>query len=265
MDSSEGDASVLTDETDCWSHNSSPVRRRAQLRFSRIRGALNRSCSVPDSNNPPCLSTSPPGDISIPVSDLTEIGAEDQSVWNNRGQKLDRGKSCESYSYRNTEDCEAASLGHEGVDDRRGDATVQESTEGPSEDQSPDQTSSYTSCQAPEQEQKLSEDRVAPNRLHVSNNHMTKSMLCLTEGSQDEVSTADRTLCDRTLLNGFKIKGGHRHTDDLKCEGVVDVHVMISSYKEAHSANYIITHFTASEEQLDDYIHLSKIIKATSS
>lgn len=194
MDSSEGDASVLTDETDCRSHNSSPVRRRAQLRFSRIRGALNRSCSVPDSNNPHCLSTSPPGDISIPVSDLTEIGAEDQSVWNNRGQKLDRGKSCESYSYRNTEDCEAASPGHEGVDGRRGDATVQESTEGPSEDQSPDATSSYTSCQGPEQEQKLSEDRIALNRLHVSNNHMTKSMLCLTEGSQDEVSTADKTL-----------------------------------------------------------------------
>lgn len=182
VDVSAGDASVLTEDVDCRSHSSSPVRRRAQLRPSRTRGALNRSCSVPDSNNPPCLSAAPPGDISVPVSDLTEIGAEDPSAWSSRGQKLDRGKSCESCSYRSSEDCEAASPGREDEDDRGGDATLQESTRGPSEDQSPAPTSSCASCQEPELEQKLSEGRIAPDH-----NHVTKSMLCLTEESQDEV------------------------------------------------------------------------------
>ncbi|XP_037829653.1 kinase non-catalytic C-lobe domain-containing protein 1 isoform X3 [Kryptolebias marmoratus] len=184
MDSSDGDATILTDEMDCRSHNSSPVRRRAQQRFSRIRGALNRSCSVPDSNNPPCLSTPPPGDISVPVSDLTEIGADEHTSctakWNNRLQNLNRGKSCDSYSYCHTEDWEDASTGHGDVDHCRRDTNTQEVN-------SQDLASSSTSCPEAEQEDNPSEDQMTPNHnLYVSNNHITKSMLCLNEESQDE-------------------------------------------------------------------------------
>ncbi|KAE8280313.1 hypothetical protein D5F01_LYC20872 [Larimichthys crocea] len=106
MDSSEGDGMILADDLDCWSHNSSPVRRRAQQRLNRVRGALNRSCSVPDSNNPPCLSPPTHGDISIP-----ELEIEQDSSW------------------------DQSSLNHS---------------------------------------------------LYIPNNHMTKSMLCLNEESQDE-------------------------------------------------------------------------------
>lgn len=192
MESSEGDASPLADHLDCRPYNSSPVRRRAQQRFSRVRGALNRSCSVPDSNNPPCLSAPPPGDISVPVSDLTEIGADERSsctsVWSNRLQRLDRGKSCESYSYCNTEDCEGAT-GRGDVDHLTTDTHVQECSECQSEANSLDLASSSTSCPEADQEQNPSEDQIPLNHnLYMSNNHMTKSMLCLNEESQDEVN-----------------------------------------------------------------------------
>ncbi|XP_038846711.1 kinase non-catalytic C-lobe domain-containing protein 1 [Salvelinus namaycush] len=78
-------------QLDSRSQNSSPVRRRAQERAGRVRGVLNRSCSVPDSNNPPTLPPTPHEDISVNVSDLTEIGAEEcmghGSVWSKRGDR----------------------------------------------------------------------------------------------------------------------------------------------------------------------------------
>ncbi|XP_013887861.1 protein very KIND [Austrofundulus limnaeus] len=206
MESGEGDASVLTDDLDCRSYNSSLVRRRAQQRFSRVRGALNRSCSVPDSNNPPCLCTPPPGDISIPVSDLTEIGADEQSsctsAWNNRLQKLDRGKSCESYSYCNTEEREEAPTGRGDVERLTTDTQIQECTDCQSEANSLDLASSSSSSQEPEQEQNPSEDQITLNHLYMSNNHMTKSMLCLNEESQDEWIS----------LRDLLIRGGQRLT-----------------------------------------------------
>lgn len=161
-DAEEGRALILADDLD------SPVRRRAQQRQNRARGPLNRSCSVPDSNNPPCLC--PRGDISVPVCDLTEIGPEEPSgcgsAWSSRRDRFNRGQSCDSYPLNNAEETL-----------RSGD-----------EDTSRTFPSEETKVEAPQRVDHES-DRGRPDRsLYVPNNHMTKSMLCLNEESQDEVS-----------------------------------------------------------------------------
>ncbi|XP_034755122.1 kinase non-catalytic C-lobe domain-containing protein 1 [Etheostoma cragini] len=199
MDSGEGDDRILADELDCRSHNSSPVRKRAQQRLNRVRGALNRSCSVPDSNNPPCLSPRTHGDISIPISDLTEIGADEhlscKSVWTNRLPQLDRGKSCESYPHSSTEYWAKAVVNNQmsqGNEDGAetlctGETKIQRCHECESKDCNQDSASSCTSCQELEMEHGPTEDQSLVNHsLYITNNYMTKSMLCLNEESQDE-------------------------------------------------------------------------------
>ncbi|MEQ2230724.1 hypothetical protein ILYODFUR_032308 [Ilyodon furcidens] len=182
---------VLTDEIDCRSYNSSPVKRRSQQKVRGARGALNRSCSVPDSNNPPCVSTSPHGDISIPVSDLTEIGADEHlgsgSVWSNRLQRLNRGKSCESYPHSRTQDQEKASQGNDNLDCCTEENNYQDSGKTMSRGSIQDFVSSCTSCCKLEIVQNSSEDEgITKPNLSISYNYMTKSMLCLNEESQDE-------------------------------------------------------------------------------
>ncbi|XP_071337393.1 kinase non-catalytic C-lobe domain-containing protein 1 [Trachinotus anak] len=214
MENSEGDSMILADEMDCRSHNSSPVRRRAQQRLNRVRGPLNRSCSVPDSNNPPCLSPPPHGDISIPVSDLTEIGADEhlscKSVWNNRLQRLNRGKSCESYPQSSAEDYMNSVVDNQMSQDPNdaaetlcsGETKSQECQESGSKDCTQDLASSCTSCQDLEMDQDSSGDQSSLNSsLYIPNNHMTKSMLCLNEESQDEwISLRELlTRCGRRL------------------------------------------------------------------
>lgn len=175
LESSDGDIMILADDLDCRSYNSSPVKRRPQQRLNRGRGALNRSCSVPDSNNPPCFLLPTHGDISVPVSDLTEIGAEGPP-WGDRPQRLNRGKSCESYPHRRTEEAagspdnqmEKSEMFFCGEErEVQGNRTLQDSTS--------------VSCQEAEQ------GSPTHRSLNVPNNHMTKSMLCLNEESQDEV------------------------------------------------------------------------------
>lgn len=161
-DGDEGRALIRADDPD------SPVRRRAQQRQNRARGPLNRSCSVPDSNNPPCFC--PRGDMSVPVCDLTEIGAEEPSgrgsTWSSRRDRFHRGQSCDSCPLNNAEETL-----------RSGD-----------EDTSRTFPSEGTKVEAPQRAGHGS-DRGRPDHgLHVPNNHMTKSMLCLNEESQDEVS-----------------------------------------------------------------------------
>ncbi|XP_047207511.1 kinase non-catalytic C-lobe domain-containing protein 1 isoform X4 [Girardinichthys multiradiatus] len=191
MESDEADTMVLTDEIDCRSYNSSPVKRRSQQKVRGARGALNRSCSVPDSNNPPCVSTSPHGDISIPVSDLTEIGADEHlgsgSVWSNRLQRLNRGKSCESYPHSRTQDQEKASQGNDNLDCCTEENNYQDSGKTMSRGSIQDFVSSCTSCCKLEIVQNSSEDEgITKPNLSISYNYMTKSMLCLNEESQDE-------------------------------------------------------------------------------
>uniref|UniRef100_UPI0037E750FF kinase non-catalytic C-lobe domain-containing protein 1 n=1 Tax=Semicossyphus pulcher TaxID=241346 RepID=UPI0037E750FF len=209
MDSSEGDGLILTDELDYRSYNSSPVRRRAQQRLNRGRGALNRSCSVPDSNNPPCLSPAAHGDISVPVSDLSEIGADEHlsssSVWSDRLQRLNRGKSCESYRHSCPEDYGNSFVDpHEDEDGAEtlcsAEIEVQEYHESESHNCTQDSASPCTSCQ--DLELDSSRDQSSLNHsLYIPNNHMTKSMLCLNEESQDEwISLRELlTRCERRL------------------------------------------------------------------
>ncbi|XP_045926016.1 kinase non-catalytic C-lobe domain-containing protein 1 isoform X1 [Micropterus dolomieu] len=214
MDDSEGDGMNFADDLDCRSHNSSPVRRRAQQRLNRVRGALNRSCSVPDSNNPRCLSPPTHGDISIPVSDLTEIGVDEhlscKSVWSNRLQKLNRGKSCESYPHSSAEDCvnsvvdNQMSQGNENAAEIlcSGETKIRGCHECVFHSCTQDSASLCTSCQELEMEQDSSGDLSSLNhRLYIPNNHMTKSMLCLNEESQDEwISLRELlTRCGRRL------------------------------------------------------------------
>ncbi|XP_039478089.1 kinase non-catalytic C-lobe domain-containing protein 1 isoform X2 [Oreochromis aureus] len=197
MEGSERDSLILTDEMDCRSHNSSPVRRRAQQRLNRVRGALNRSCSVPDSNNPPCFSPPSHGDISIPVSDLTEIGADEhlscKSMWSNRLQRFSRGKSCETYPHCNSEDC--GEMSRETDDAAETEHTnIQECHESQCEECAQDflqdfvqEVQDSSSCTSLNMEQDSSEDQTSLNHsLYIPNNYMTKSMLCLNEESQDE-------------------------------------------------------------------------------
>ncbi|KAM6916249.1 kinase non-catalytic C-lobe domain-containing protein 1 [Xenentodon cancila] len=191
------DAVILSDEMDCRSHNSSPVRRKAQQRLGRAKGALNRSCSVPDSNNPPCLSTPPHGDISIPVSDLTEIGADEhyscKSLWSRRLQRLNRGQSCETYPQCSPEDSDEMCCGK---------TNIHEYCESQSKDNTQVKASPCASCQELGMEHGPQDDQSALNHnLYILNNYMTKSMLCLNEESQDEwVSLRELlTHCGRRL------------------------------------------------------------------
>uniref|UniRef100_A0A7N6A0M2 Kinase non-catalytic C-lobe domain containing 1 n=2 Tax=Anabas testudineus TaxID=64144 RepID=A0A7N6A0M2_ANATE len=212
MDGSEGDGMILADEMDFRSHNSSPVRRRAQQRLNRVRGALNRSCSVPDSNNPPSLSPPTHGDISVPVSDLTEIGADEHlsynSMWSNKFQRLNRGRSCESYPHSSPEDYMNSVVDNQTSQEHKeaaetlcsGDTNIQECRE--SDSKQCIQDLSYTSCEHPEREQDSPADQSSLNHsFYIPNNHMTKSMLCLNEESQDEwISLRELlTRCGRRL------------------------------------------------------------------
>ncbi|XP_034538263.1 kinase non-catalytic C-lobe domain-containing protein 1 isoform X2 [Notolabrus celidotus] len=214
MDGSDGDGLILADELDYRSYNSSPVRRRAQQRLARGRGALNRSCSVPDSNNPPCLSPAAHGDISVPVSDLSEIGADEhlsgRSVWSNRLERLERGKSCESYPHSSTEDYGNSFVDRKMSEENEDTAetlcsvetNIQEDHDCESNNCTQDSVSPFTSCQDLEQEEDLCKEQSSLNHsLYILNNHMTKSMLCLNEESQDEwISLRELlTRCERRL------------------------------------------------------------------
>ncbi|XP_054655408.1 kinase non-catalytic C-lobe domain-containing protein 1 [Dunckerocampus dactyliophorus] len=189
-DSADRCCAGLTEELDCRSHNSSPVRRRAQQRFNRVRGALNRSCSVPDSNNPPCATPPPQANISVPVSDLTEIGAEEhlcsKSIWSNKPKKITRGRSCESYPRSSAEDCVSSVADYHIRSRRKNEDAIKSSCYGEShfpynkfKEGSPNLTSSWTHVDH--------EDEISKNHKHcATNNYMTKSMLFLNEEWQDE-------------------------------------------------------------------------------
>ncbi|XP_033836120.1 kinase non-catalytic C-lobe domain-containing protein 1 [Periophthalmus magnuspinnatus] len=201
MDSGIGHSMNFRDELDFRSFDSSPVMRRSQARCNRIRGALNRSCSVPDSNNPPLLSPKSCGDISIPVSDLSEIGGdEDQpkSTW--KMERLNRGSSCECYTVSTIEDYMNSTMGcYNSRESLNEPLHIEEVNreEDREEEGERDLLSLCNSCQDLEQDS-------CGNSLNnglCTNNHMTKSMLCLNEESQDEwISLRELlTRCGRRL------------------------------------------------------------------
>ncbi|XP_036429471.1 kinase non-catalytic C-lobe domain-containing protein 1 [Colossoma macropomum] len=162
----------------CQSQNSSPVRKRNQERRSgRARSALNRSCSVPDSNNPPVFSPPSHTDISMMVADLSEIEGEDSVVmhWEDRmlkgpqkkrAQDADLDKKAEliDHSVESVDRIRTFSPPHVSVD-LGPDDTGQSGAIGGLSANAKEETESSNLC---------------------CSNYMTKSMLCLNEESQDE-------------------------------------------------------------------------------
>uniref|UniRef100_A0A4W5M7R7 Kinase non-catalytic C-lobe domain containing 1 n=1 Tax=Hucho hucho TaxID=62062 RepID=A0A4W5M7R7_9TELE len=172
-------------QLDSRSQNSSPVHRRAQVRAGRVRGVLNRSCSVPDSNNPSAFPPAPHGDISVNVSDLTEIGAEEcmghESVWSKRG---DREKA--PYECNDSEQWDSA---RDSETEGERDSTLPicgGETDSDSQSGTRDETSLSRPAQDPDVLVNSACNMTSTSNLYTPNNHMTKSMLCLNEESQDE-------------------------------------------------------------------------------
>ncbi|XP_061913856.1 kinase non-catalytic C-lobe domain-containing protein 1 [Entelurus aequoreus] len=190
-DSADGCCAGLT-ELDCRSHNSSPVRRKAQQKFHMVRGVLNRSCSVPDSNNPPCATTQRHANISVPVSDLTEIGADEhlcsKSIWNKRPPKITRGRSCETYPHNSAEDCVSSVPDYHMRSRRKNEDAVKSSCCGETylpychenKFKERNQSSAFSWMDVKH------EDATPKNHKPYVPNYMTKSMLFLNEESQDE-------------------------------------------------------------------------------
>ncbi|XP_030235189.1 kinase non-catalytic C-lobe domain-containing protein 1 isoform X2 [Gadus morhua] len=170
------------------------------------RGVLNRSCSVPDSNNPPSsLAPAAHGDISVPVSDLTEIGPDEDeppgrgTAWSGaarRRRPLDRGQSCECYpmSWEYAEDPstdwrpppEDSEKGA-GECTCRSDAPMANGGGGEGKRDRGDEGSPVPGRRAERSPGDDDDDGGSLGRLlYAPNNHMTKSMLCLNEETQDE-------------------------------------------------------------------------------
>ncbi|XP_026869918.2 kinase non-catalytic C-lobe domain-containing protein 1 isoform X3 [Electrophorus electricus] len=180
---STGPGLFRDDGSPCQSQSGSPVHRRQQERKSgRARSALNRSCSVPDSNNPPAFSPPSRTDISRMVTDLSEIGGEESMVvmhWEERMLKgtprrptkgADPDRKMEAFSQqpesssriRNSTPLHASA--DTDLDDTEQKWAAGDKTPVPSTDMRETTELSGLCC-----------------------NHMTKSMLCLNEESQDEV------------------------------------------------------------------------------
>ncbi|XP_062852260.1 kinase non-catalytic C-lobe domain-containing protein 1 isoform X2 [Trichomycterus rosablanca] len=167
---------------------SSPVLRiNQERRWRRSRSALNRSCSIPDSNNPPVFSASSHTNLSMMVEDLSEIGGEESRMmhWGDQmlketprkcGQVADlggnEGSPDPSMKYVNS----IEHVGNIAEDTGQGEVVRNE-------------TPVF-----------LAKEEVIDNS-HLSSNHITKSMLCLKEESQDEwISLRELLLhCSRPL------------------------------------------------------------------
>ncbi|XP_035256897.1 kinase non-catalytic C-lobe domain-containing protein 1 isoform X2 [Anguilla anguilla] len=162
------------------SQDSSPVRR-ALGRAGRTRGALDRSSSVPDSNNPP---TPPPLHVCMnaPLADLTEIGAEESSVdgvARNGGLHNGVRDLAARHHDPDTGVC-SASGEHAGTWQVSPSSLLGHCELGP-EVSARDGVTNHKDCP-------VSQGDEAPrsNGVHRPSNHMTKSMLCLNEETQDE-------------------------------------------------------------------------------
>ncbi|XP_062375167.1 kinase non-catalytic C-lobe domain-containing protein 1 [Sardina pilchardus] len=170
----EGTQEAFQTPGDSRSQNSSPVHCRAPARRRPPWAVLHRSWSVPDSHDPPPMLSPPPHpDISYHVDDLTEIGADEPSagrplVWS---QVLRRGSSS-APPPEEASGTEVLTAGAHATADGNG-SGVADWSENEAVD---DQTSPSWS----------SAETIRDNHMYSLNNHMTKSMLCLNEESQDE-------------------------------------------------------------------------------
>ncbi|KAM9477928.1 kinase non-catalytic C-lobe domain-containing protein 1 [Clarias gariepinus] len=159
------------------SQNSFPFLKMNQdVRWRRSRSALNRSCSIPDSNNPPVFSSPSHTNLSMMVADLSEIGGDESMIrqWEDHvlkeSHKTDADRTeqvhshfIESVNRINNSTPTYVSVG--AAPDYIGQSAV-------IRDETP-VFSTYV------------EEEIKYSSLGCSN-HMTKSMLCLNEESQDE-------------------------------------------------------------------------------
>ncbi|XP_077469732.1 kinase non-catalytic C-lobe domain-containing protein 1 [Stigmatopora argus] len=191
----------LAHELDCCSHNKSQLRMRAQQKLNTAKWALNRSCSVPDSNNPPCP-TPPHGNITIPISDLTEIEADQHSCSNSaqssRSKRVNRGWSCESYPCSSEDDC-VSSVSEYSISRRINEEASKPSWHERSHFQErldhtlKETTQNVASCckfashnYVDVEYDTLGAQKSKHHKLYMPKNFMTKSMLFLNEESQHE-------------------------------------------------------------------------------
>ncbi|XP_072565710.1 kinase non-catalytic C-lobe domain-containing protein 1 isoform X2 [Paramormyrops kingsleyae] len=171
---------------DSRSQNSSPVRRRIQEQGGRTRGVLNRSSSVPDSNNPPPIQPQLV-DLNATVTDLTEIGSEEFPV-NVIIKSMMARKSRHSHlSDREEHDCSAK----DGCGETGG-------LLGFSPDKNHNIPQSFPGCAQDPESALLNRifngnaptdsvyNETSVKSILYTSNHMTKSMLCLNEETQDE-------------------------------------------------------------------------------
>ncbi|XP_049337115.1 kinase non-catalytic C-lobe domain-containing protein 1 isoform X2 [Astyanax mexicanus] len=177
--------SVLLRDTVCQSQNSSPVRKKnLERRSGRARSALNRSCSVPDSNNPPVFSPPSHTDISMMVADLSEIGEEERlgMHWEEHMLKEAQKKTAHDSDseikaevFDHSEKVSSSSPPHISIDPDPDDP-----------DPDPDDTGQGGAVGYLSSDVDVDVEEETESSNLCSLNHMTKSMLCLNEESQDE-------------------------------------------------------------------------------
>ncbi|KAJ8418008.1 hypothetical protein AAFF_G00137170 [Aldrovandia affinis] len=174
--------------SDSRSQNSSPVRK-ALGRSGRSRAVLNRSSSVPDSNNPPAHL---PLHVNrnIPLTNLTEIGAEESvadAIARNGG--LCNGDRNPAAEYHDPNAGVWAERGgnagtleflRSSLDGNRN-LTEKFHRELSPEVSLRDGVRNLEDCPDP-----TGSDTTMSNSMYSPSNHMTKSMLCLNEETQDE-------------------------------------------------------------------------------
>lgn len=170
------------------SQNSFPFLKMNQdVRWRRSRSALNRSCSIPDSNNPPVFSSPSHTNLSMMVADLSEIGGDESMIrqWEDHVLKESHKTSAQDVDADRTEQVNSHFI--ESVN-RINNSTPTYVSVGAAPDyigQSAvirDETPVFST---------YVEEEIKYSSLGCSN-HMTKSMLCLNEESQDEVRSRFR-------------------------------------------------------------------------
>lgn len=172
VDGYHGGPASLRDANSFYpSQNSSLVfKMNQEVRWRRSRSALNRSCSIPDSNNPPLFSSPSHTNLSMMVADLSEIGEEEHMMmqWEGHVLKESHKKSVQDNDVGRIEDV-LSSPTHISID------------------ADPDYTGQSEVVREETPAFPTHVEKEIKNSNLCCSNHMAKSMLCLNEESQDEV------------------------------------------------------------------------------
>ncbi|KPP79400.1 protein very KIND-like [Scleropages formosus] len=175
--------------------NSSPVRRRLQEKGGRSGGVLNRSSSVPESNNPPSLQTHSVN-LNAPVADLTEIGSEelpvDAIIRSARTRRSNRNPT----AHRSNPERDDFSGGEEcgGAPERSPVRKPNAKASLRARVRDADGTA-YGEAPSEKDPRESACGDISLESAYGPSNHMTKSMLCLNEQVQDEWISLKEMLC----------------------------------------------------------------------